>query len=177
VRSLLLTGQYGAGKTAVAAEITHILSEHGQRSAAIDLDWLAWVGPDLDESAMSRLRSANLAALVRAFRSEGVERVVVAGTVRTGADVELVRLATQPSRLCVIRLQVPDDEAVARIRGRDVGRERVELLGDCAEVAAVVAATQFHDFDVANPNQRPIDEVAWEVLRRAGWDTSLPPAP
>ena len=57
--ALVLTGRLGSGKTAVAAEVQHGLEERGLRSAAIDLDWLCWVGPDLDDDTLSGLLTRN----------------------------------------------------------------------------------------------------------------------
>ena len=169
VKSLMLTGQYGAGKSAVAAEISHLLGDRGIRTAAIDLDWLAWAGPDLDADTLLQLQAANLAALVRGFRSAGVDRFVIAGTVLTTVHLNLVKQGVKESPLTVVRLNVTDAEAMARIRRRDVGRELAELLDDASEIAGAVSAADLHDFEVDNSGDRSIGDVAEEVLNRAGW--------
>jgi hypothetical protein len=107
MRSLLITGEYGAGKTAVAAEITHLLAERGVPSAGIDLDWLCWVGPDLDPVALWRVKMGNLRAMVVNFASVGVERVVIAGALFDLGEREMVAGEVEPADLQVSGWRFP----------------------------------------------------------------------
>ena len=119
MRGLLITGEYGAGKTAVAAEITHLLAEQGVPSAGIDLDWLCWVGPDLDPVELWRVKMGNLRAMVTNFATVGVESLVIAGALFDMGEREMVAAAVEPADLQVVRLEVPSDLARDRIRRRD----------------------------------------------------------
>lgn len=169
MRSLLVTGEYGAGKTAVAAEITHLLAEQGVPSAGIDLDWLCWVGPDLDPVALWRVKMGNLRAMITNFTSVGVERVVIAGALFDLGEREMVAAAVEPADLQVVRLEVPSHQALDRIRRRDVGRELAELLHDSPAVASAVYSAGVEDSSVPNHDGVPIEAAAREVLTTVGW--------
>ncbi len=171
MRGLLITGEYGAGKTAVAAEITHLLAEQGVPSAGIDLDWLCWVGPDLDPVELWRVKMGNLRAMVTNFATVGVESLVIAGALFDMGEREMVAAAVEPADLQVVRLEVPSDLARDRIRRRDVGRELAELLQDSTAVARAVHSAGVEDFSVPNHDGWPIEGVAREVLAAVGWSS------
>ncbi len=50
---VLITGVFGAGKSSAAEEIADILENRGSPYAVLDLDWLAWFGPE-DPAPMVR---------------------------------------------------------------------------------------------------------------------------
>ena len=93
VRAVVLTGAYGAGKSAMAAEICHQMASHGFATAAIDLDWLAWVGPDLSTEDILDLRRRNLTSMVANFLDAGVERFAMGGALRSHAHRRIVEQA------------------------------------------------------------------------------------
>src|SRR4051812_2118828 len=137
-RAVVLTGAYGAGKSAMAAEICHQMASHGVATAAIDLDWLAWVGPDLSTEDILDLRRNNLTAMVANFLDAGVERFAMGGALRTHAHRRIVEQALGDVPLVVVRLLVDANEALTRIKNRDVGSELAELLEDAPDVAHVI---------------------------------------
>ncbi|MEO8328672.1 MAG: adenylyl-sulfate kinase [Candidatus Nanopelagicales bacterium] len=169
MRCILLTGDYGAGKTAVAMEMSQQLSEAGLRSATVDMDWLAWVGPDLSLAELRSLKGQNLATVVTNFRSFGIDHLVLAGMLKTAHDRGRVAGAVGECEFTVVRLLVTRDEARRRIAAQDVGQELKERLADADEIAAAVEAANVEDFTVDNQGASSIEEVAREVLSRCEW--------
>jgi hypothetical protein len=169
MRALVVTGEYGAGKSAIAAEVQHQMEDLGVRTAAIDLDWFGWVGPGLTPEEHRDLLRRNLSAIVDNFAIFGVERVVVARALRGVEDRALVLDAFAGAPVDVVLLKVGHDEAVGRIRARDQGAELAELLNDARAVAADVAGAGVEDFCVDNGAQRRLEDVAKEILQRADW--------
>ena len=112
------------------------------RSAAIDLDWLGWFGApiDWDEHEDPRIGNANLAAMRANYLEVGVRSFVLAGTVRSEAQLSGIRAALGMP-LAVVRLDVPLEVIRARLlrrperlagrrpRGRDAG----DLAGGAAD--------------------------------------------
>lgn len=70
---MLLTGVYGAGKSAVAAEMAYLLEQAGQPYALLDLDYLSWGGAGADDRASEfALMVANLTAVSENYRRAGI---------------------------------------------------------------------------------------------------------
>jgi adenylylsulfate kinase len=163
-RALLLTGPYGAGKSALAAEIAALLE--GQRPfAAIDLDWLAWyddgVTPGHSPAAFEML-ARNLAAVVANYRDAGVRLFVLAGAVLDAPSHQRL-LAAMSMPVRVVRIGAPAEEIERRLTG-DPTSGRAD---DLREALAWIAAGEPLSFeDDAVVNAGPIRLVAEEVLAR-----------
>ena len=83
-RTVLITGAYGTGKTTLAAEIAELLADRHVPCAAIDLDWLGWFWlPGKREHTVNDIVVANLGAMADTYSKAGVERLILAGTIRT----------------------------------------------------------------------------------------------
>jgi predicted kinase len=167
--AVLLTGQFGSGKTAVAVEVAHQLERRGVRNAAIDLDWLSWVGPGVEGAALQGVLAANLTAVAANYRAVGVDHLVLARALLSPAHRATVEQALPGCALTVIRLVVDDSVASRRVSARDSGAELAELLADERDVSAAVAGAGVQDVDVDNDGTRPVTAVADEVLRACGW--------
>ncbi|GAB2595456.1 hypothetical protein [Kribbella endophytica] len=162
-RALLLIGGGGAGKTSVGQAIGAAMTGRSQPTAVVDLDALAQFGGGAP--AHEELRRRNLAAVWANYRSVGARYVVVSGMVETteqrtaygeclaGCDVQVVRLATP--------LAMVERRTAGTVRGPEwelgaalASHERIERAG-------------LEHFAVGN--DRPLGEVAREVVVRAGW--------
>ena len=168
-RAVLLVGGVGVGKTALAVETYTVLAEAGFAVAALDLDRLAWVSPDPATGAtVASILEANLRAVRPAFDRAGIRFHVLARAVADAGDVRAVREAFGVP-LDVVRVTCPPSLAEVRIRARDVGAELEENLAERDAFAGCVG----EDFAVEN-GQRPIREVALELLDRLGWTRMVP---
>ncbi len=171
-RAILLTGTVAAGKTVVAAEVGWQLSERAIPVAVIDLDCLAWAylggGGEHENERIDELIAANLAATLPNYRAAGIAHFVLARALLKRATLEGVAAAFGEVDLKVIRLEASPATLAARVRGRDAGRERAEHLRDLPGFTRAVAEAGLEDATISNDG-RPVEEVAAEVLRVAGW--------
>ena len=164
--AVLLSGLYGAGKSSMAAEIADILERAGIGYALLDLDFLAWFDTgNADGPGEEEMFRANLTAVVRNYVGAGIRRFILAGLVAEAADRD--RLADDLQMpLHVVRLTVPFREIERRLRA-DVTTGRADDLREAR------AQLQREDGvgieDVAVANDRPIREVAMEILDWLGW--------
>jgi hypothetical protein len=161
---VLITGVYGSGKSSVAEEMAAVLEEHNAPYALLDLDFLAWfdTGGGPTEHWMML---TNLAAVVGNYLAVGVRFFVLAKAIRDAAELEDLR-AGLPMPLKVVRLTVPMEEIEERL-SRDPTTGRRDDLRDAA--AWVAASSGVGIEDLAVPNDRPIREVAIDVLDWLGW--------
>ena len=83
-RTLLITGAYGTGKSTLAAEMAELLADRHIPCAAIDLDWLGWFWLPGDRGhTVNDIVVANLRAVAAHYSDAGVDRLILAGTIRT----------------------------------------------------------------------------------------------
>jgi hypothetical protein len=172
--AVLITGVYGSGKSSVAEEIAAALEDHDVPYALLDLDFLAWFdtggeGGPTEHSMML----TNLAALVGNYLAVGVRYFVLAKALRDGAELEDLR-AGLPMPLKVVRLTVPLAQIEERL-SRDPTTGRRDDLREAAVWVAASFGVGIEDLTV--PNDRPIREVALEVLGWLGWPERGSPSP
>jgi hypothetical protein len=169
-RAVLLTGVFGAGKSAVAAEIAELVEAGAPRYAAIDLDWLCWSnapGAGHDEHV---ILARNLAAVAGNYREAGVERFVLAGAVPDAATLEAVRAALAVPVL-VVRLTAPLSIVEERL-GASPTSGRADDLARAREWLAAGIGIGFEDEVVENVGS--IRDTASRVLELAGWSVGAP---
>ena len=163
--ALLLTGLFGTGKSSVASEMAETLEARGVLYAAIDLDWLCWGYAGEGPGAEHRMLLANVVPVVVNYRSAGVTRFILARSMRTRDEVDGLREAIgMPLR--VVRLTAPWDEIERRLRS-DVTSGRQQDLREAAAWRDANDDEGAEDRVVAN--DRPIGEVAQEILVWLGW--------
>ncbi|HEY7667601.1 MAG TPA: GNAT family protein [Actinomycetota bacterium] len=163
-RALVITGLFGTGKSSVAVEVADSLEKRGEPYAVIDLDWLCWGYAGGAEGAEHRMMLANLRPVVMNYRAAGVRSFILARALRTETELEEL-CGALPMPVEVVRLRVPWDEIQRRL-GADLTAARSDDLRDArawieaghGEVGGIVVA-----------NDRPLAEVAGEVLERLGW--------
>jgi hypothetical protein len=131
-RAVLLTGEYGVGKTSLAEELAESLEAAGAPYAALDLDWLEWFdsGPRPDVVYHPVLLK-NCVAVVGNYLDAGCRYFVLAGSVRDRGELDGLRAAVEMP-VTVVRLSVPLEEIESRLTS-DVTTARRQ---DCARRAA-----------------------------------------
>jgi adenylylsulfate kinase len=172
-RAILLTGTMGSGKTVVAIAIGELLE---LPYALVDLDWLGWVEPARASLLTQRsVLAENLRLIWPTFREAGVERLVLARYVEDRAQLDEFRAALPGVELFVVRLVAPQDVIERRLRTRDSGAQLAEHLAETANFAARGEANALEDAVVEN-GDRPLADVAADVLAASGWSAEAGPA-
>ena len=165
---LLLTGTVGAGKTTLAWEISDVLSAASVPHAALDGDGLRASWP-VTSRWNEDLLFESIAALWPVQQRHGATRLVIAMVVEDPADLERYRAAVPGAEITVCRLVSPHEVRVARLQGRMPPGESLDWhLHRTGELHDILERGGIDDFTVEN-GDRPVREVAVEVLRRAGW--------
>lgn len=168
-RAILLTGTMGSGKTVVTIAIGDLLERREQPYALVDLDWLGWVDPAPFSLLTQRaVLTENLRLIWPTFREAGVERLVLARYVEDRAQLDAFRAALPGVQLAVVRLVASPAVIERRLRARDTGAQLAEHLAETAQFAARGEANALEDAVVEN-GDRPLADVAAEVLTVAGW--------
>ncbi|MDP9258954.1 MAG: hypothetical protein M3Q31_20740 [Actinomycetota bacterium] len=169
-RAILLTGTMGSGKTAVTIAIGDLLALRDQPYALVDLDWLGWVEPAPGSLLTQRsVLVENLRLIWPTFREAGVERLVLSRYVEDRVQLGEFRAALPGVELVVVRLVATQAVIERRLRARDSGAQLAEHLAETALFAARGEANALEDAVVDN-GDRPLAEVAAEVLAAAGWN-------
>lgn len=164
---LLLTGTVGAGKTTVAWEINDVLAEREVGNAAIDLDALVAQWPPSSKWNNDLLFEC-LAALWPIYVAHGSTHLVLARVLEDPIDLERYREAVPGADITVCRLVADESTRVARLVGRmPPGPARDWHLDRTVELHDILEQAAFEDFVVTN--DRPVRDVALEVLTAAGW--------
>jgi len=167
--AVLITGVYGSGKSAVAQEIAYLLERQNAPYALLDLDFLGWA--DTGEGgrpAWLRVMLRNLVALVGNYLEVGVRFFVLAGAIRDLAELEALKAELSMS-LRVVRLTVPLQEIENRLLPDPTAGRRDDLRGAASWMAGSVGVGVE---DRTVPNDRPIREVAADILEWLGWQAT-----
>lgn len=166
VRAVLITGTYGSGKSTLAEELAEVLEDRAMAHAAIDLDWLMWFDvPGQTDAALDAVFPANLAAVVANYLTAGVRYFVLAGAVRSQADLTEIREAVgHPVQ--VVRLVVPLEEIERRLAS-SITTGRVKDLRESPEVLADLEAANIDALDFANDGD--VHDLALRVVEAIGW--------
>jgi hypothetical protein len=159
----------GSGKTAVTIAIGELLERRSVPYALVDLDWLGWVEPARASLFSQRaVLAENLRLIWPTFREAGVESLVLARYVEDRGQLEEFRAALPGVELLVVRLVASQSVIEGRLRARDSGAQLAEHLAETAELAARAEVNALEDAVVEN-GDRPLEEVAAEVLSVSGW--------
>lgn len=168
VPTLLLTGTVGAGKTTIAYEINDVLAERRIPNAAVDLDGLTAQWPP-SSKWNADLLFENLALLWPSYRAHGATHLVLAGVLEDVTDLARYRAAVPGAQITVVRVVAPERVRRDRLRGRMPPGPSLDWhLDRTAELDAILDRGGHEDFVIEN-GERPVRDVALEVLRRARW--------
>lgn len=168
VPMLLISGTVGSGKTSVAAEASRILADRQVPHAFVDIDALACSWPE--RGPFNRdLALKNLASVWANFREAGAGRLIVAGVLESPEDVRMHEEAIPGADAVICRLVASPKTREKRLRTRETGTGLAWHLQRTGELERILQEAALEDFRVENDGDKPLDAVAREVLRRAGW--------
>jgi hypothetical protein len=164
---LVITGTMGAGKTTVLGEASDLLALRRIVHAAIDLDTLGIAHlplPSTNDSVMS----SNLRSVCENYAALGVKRFLLARAVESRAQLELCRDAVSATDMVVCRLAASIEAMQQRVSLRESGVSQREYVARVAKLNLILDHARLEDFTVTNEN-RPLTDVALEMLMKAGW--------
>lgn len=169
LRTVLVTGTVGSGKTSVADEIAVLLHEQALSHALLDLDWLcqAYPAPPHDPYR-DELMLKNLTAIWPNYRAEGIRYLVLAHVIEDRAHLDRYREAIPEADIQIVRIVAPPELVQKRLRSREVGSFYDHLWRRSQQLASSLEGAEVEDFTVSN-DERPLREVATELLTRLGW--------
>jgi N-acetyltransferase len=164
---LIITGTMEAGKTAVLAEASDILALRQIAHAAIDLDALGLAhlpfGVRNDTVMYGNLRS-----ICRNYSALGVQRFLLARAMQDHSELERCRDAVPATNAVVCRLTASLEAMKQRVKMRESGVSQREYIARVAKLNVILNRARLEDLTVINEN-RPLTDVALEVLVKAGW--------
>jgi predicted kinase len=166
MKVLVISGSMGAGKTTVLGEASDLLSARGIPHGVIDLDALGVVG--INRPRAEALAMQNLRLVVQNYAAAGITRILIAEAVETSAARDRMCAAFGGVQVVVCRIRASVATMQARIRQREPGSSQNEFVARVATLDAILDAAAVEDFTVDN-DDRPITDVAREILLRAGW--------
>jgi hypothetical protein len=170
VPTLLVTGAPGAGKTALARELSEMLARIGEPHALVDLDELTrGVLPEGSLDFNLSLAVENLAAIWENFRKRGARRALLARVILSVDEVGRFASAIPGSEVTVCRIVSEAGVEDRRIRERDPGISASFVAEVASDVEEQMAGLHLPGFTVHNGSATSITELAREVLRRAQW--------
>lgn len=163
---LIITGSMGSGKTAVMAEASDILALRGIPHAAVDLDMLGFA--HLPESSTNDVMYRNLQAVAQNYSAVGVNRFLLARAIESRADFQYCVNAAAAMEVVVCRLTALTETMRRRVGLRELGIARDKYIERVISLNETLNHARLENFVVTNED-RPLTDVANEVLERAGW--------
>lgn len=160
----------GAGKSTVLAEASDMLALRHIAHAAIDLDALGLAHLPCaasNDGVMYR----NLQSVCENYASLGVKRLLLARAIEGRAELELCSGVVLATNTVVCRLSASIEAMQQRVKMRESGVSRQEYVARVAKLNDILDRARLEDFTVTNEN-RSLNEVASEVLLKAGWISS-----
>ncbi|MGE5592467.1 MAG: GrpB family protein [Betaproteobacteria bacterium] len=161
---VVLSGAVGVGKTAVANEVSDLLSCAGVPHAFVDFDALTQCYPRSPGDAFGdAVGLANLAHVWRNARSCGARCLVVARVVESREELDGVRDAVPGADIAVVRLAASPSVLAERVRMRERGHGLQWHLGRAIQLAQALEQAAVEDHLVQSDG-RTVREVAREVI-------------
>lgn len=157
----------GAGKSAVLAEASDILTSLRMWHAAIDLDALA-MGYFPSATPNDDVMYRNLEAVCRNYGAHGVPRLLVARAIEDRSERERCCKAAGATSAVVCRLLASVRTMEQRVAERESGMLRQEFIARVAILNGILDRVQLEDFSVSSEN-RSVTNTAREMLVKAGW--------
>lgn len=164
---LAISGAVGVGKSSVLGELHDILSKEKIPHGCAERDALGYSWPAqgrFNEVLVER----NLACVIGTFIEAGATRLVIAGVIESREDLEVYSRCVPNAEIQLCRLTADLDLRRQRLRMREAGAGLDWHLDRTVELDTILDKAGIEDFSVDN-SERPLREVALEVLSRAGW--------
>jgi hypothetical protein len=169
---LIITGAMGAGKTAVLGEASDLLTQRQVVHAAVDVDALGLAHLPV-ASANDGLMYQNLRSIYTNYIAAGVRRFLVARALEDESQLKLCRDIIPAANTLVCRLTASREVMEQRVAQRDPGAARNQYVSRVAKLNTILDRALLEQFSVINEN-RPLTEVALEMLVKAGWLSARP---
>jgi hypothetical protein len=166
----VITGTMGAGKTSVMGEASDILAELRIVHAAIDLDALGLAYLPSARPSYGVMYE-NLRSICKNYAASGVQRFLLARAIEDSTQLKLCREIVPVANTLVCRLTASIDAMKQRVLARDLGIFQRDYVARVENLGVILDRAQLEDFVVANEN-RPLTEVAYEMLVKARWISS-----
>ncbi|MFI6293575.1 hypothetical protein ACIBEJ_18435 [Nonomuraea sp. NPDC050790] len=168
MRTILIIGTVGAGKTSAAEAVGDLLAAAGTPHGVIDLDELArgWPPPEGDRFNFE-LTMRNLRDVAANFRATGAERLVLAGVAENAEHRARIAQAVGGD-LAVCRLRVDLATIRVRLAARHAGdRDGLDWhLKRSGELDRILTEAQVED--VVVDASGPVTQVAADILKAVG---------
>lgn len=163
---LLIGGRSGVGKTSLAAELHHQLSEQRVKHAVIEGDNLDLAWPPPWEHGLAE---RNLAALWSNYRALDYQRLIYTNTVSVLQGTELAEAMGDDPLVRAVLLTATDDTARARLAGREIGAGLEAHLERSRQRATQLDQAAPPWVQRLGTDGRTIGELGAEVLIWLGW--------
>ena len=138
--------------------------------AAIDVDALG-VACLPTAATADEVMYRNLRSVCTNYASLGVTRFVLARALENRAELDLCRATVSAANTVVCRLTASIETMEQRVKMRESGVSQREYVSRVAELNSILDRARLEDFSVVYEN-RPLSEVAKEMLVRARWISS-----
>jgi hypothetical protein len=159
---LVLTGPCGVGKSSVAFECMEQLGRAGVAAAMVDGE-LAYFHPKPPgEPHGYAVAEEGLRALWPVYAARGIRRLLLARVVEDREQLAIVERAVPDARVRILRLVASPETVATRLHRREIGSGLAWHVRRATEIAA---STLGEPVDA----ERPVIEVARDVLARTGW--------
>jgi hypothetical protein len=160
--ALIITGPCGVGKTSVAFECMEILERTDLSAAMVDAE-LAYFWPrPADDPYGYAVAEEGLRVLWRVYAAQGIERLLLPRVVEDSEQLAIVERAVPDAGIQVMRLVASPAAIRERLDKRELGSA---LEWHVRRAADIARATLGEPIDA----ERPVGEIARDVLERAGW--------
>ena len=157
----------GSGKTTVLFEASDLLTVQNIPHAAIDLDAFGTVY--LPSSVDTKpLMYRNLRSVWENYAQVGLTRLLLARAIEDRSELEYCRNAVSRSKVVICRLTASIKTMQDRVQSRELGSLQQSFVARVTELNAILDRAHLEDFLLLNEN-RPVTDVANEMLVRAGW--------
>lgn len=164
---LALSGSVGVGKSSTLIEIHDILETRKLPHGCVERDALGYSWPPRGRFNEGIIE-VNLSCVVKTFLGAGAERLIIAGVIETPHDLSVYHRCIPNAEIQVCRLTAELSLRRERLRSREKGAGLNWHLERTIELDGILDKAGVDHFSVDN-GDRPLRDVALEVLARAGW--------
>jgi predicted kinase len=164
---IVITGNMGSGKTTILAEASDLLTADGIVHAAVDLDTFGM--GHLPDATWPALAYRNLSCVWQNYAAAGATRLLIAEAVEDRRELTRIREAVPGADIVVCRLTAALETLRRRVSQREVGVLRNVLVARVDELQVLIDRAEVEEFTIVTDDERPVTDVAREMLVRAHW--------